>query len=82
MITLTELINATTWLKPQDHMKVTLWNKSKAYGEEEFEEFEDIELNVKNLAKYGDYFVSDIDIEIFLEDEETCYLVCFIWKDE
>lgn len=75
MITLTELIKATTWLKPEDHMKVTLWNKSRIY---EKEEFESIELNVYNLAKYGDYWVSDLDIE---ECEDEVFLSCLIWKD-
>lgn len=75
MITLTELIEATTWLKPEDHMKVTLWNKSKIY---EKEEFESIELNVYNLAKYGNYLVSDIDIE---EYDDGSFLDCLIRKD-
>ena len=35
MITLCELIEATTWLKPQDHMKVSLWDKSRIYDEDE-----------------------------------------------
>ena len=75
MITLTELIEATTWLKPEDHMKVTLWNKSKVY---EKEEFENIELNVYNLAKYGNYLVSDIEIE---EYDDGSFLRCLIRKD-
>lgn len=75
MITLTELIEATTWLKPEDHMKVTLWNKSKVY---EKEEFESIELNVYNLAKYGNYLVSDIEIE---EYDDGSFLSCLIRKD-
>lgn len=75
MITLTELIKATTWLKPEDHMKVVLWNKSRIYGKEEFE---NIELNVYNLAKYGNYLVSDIDIE---EYDDGSFLGCLIRKD-
>ena len=75
MITLTELIEATTWLKPEDHMKVVLWNKSRIY---EKEEFENIELNVYNLAKYGNYLVSDIDIE---EYDDGSFLGCLIRKD-
>ena len=75
MITLTELIEATTWLKPEDHMKVTLWNKSRIY---EKEEFESIELNVYNLAKYGNYLVSDIEIE---EYDDGSFLSCLIRKD-
>lgn len=76
MITLIELINATTWLQPQDHIKICVWDKSKVY--EEKGEFTDIELSVRSLAKYGDYFVSDIDIEVI--DNEP-YLSCMIWKD-
>lgn len=76
MITLVELIDATTWLQPQDHIKVTVWDKSNIYEENEFI---DIELNVRNLAKYGDYCVSDIDIEFYGKDEPV--LACMIWKD-
>ena len=75
MITLTELIDATTWLQPQDHIKVSLWDKSKVYEENEFE---DIELNVKNLAKYANYYVRDIDIE-YIDDREA-NLTCIIWS--
>ena len=75
MITLGELINATTWLQPQDHMKVSVWDKSKVYSEDEFE---DIELTVKNIAKYANYYVSDIDIE-YIDGNEAC-LVCMIWS--
>ena len=75
MITLAELINATTWLQPQDHIKVSLWDKSKVYEENEFE---DIELNVKNLAKYANYYVRDIDIE-YIDDREA-NLTCIIWS--
>ena len=73
MITLAQLIEATTWLQPQDHMKINLWDKSKIYEEGEFQE---IELNVRNLAKYGDYYVSDIDIESYGENEPV--LTCMI----
>lgn len=75
MITLRELIEATTWLQPQEHMKISFWDKSKVYEENEFE---DIELNIRNLAKYGDYWVSDLDIE---EYEDKVFLSCLIWKD-
>lgn len=74
MITLIELIDATTWLKPQDHMKVTVWDKSKVYEEEEYK---DIDLTVYNLAKYGNYLVSDIDIEKYENDGEV-YLSCLV----
>lgn len=73
MITLAELIDATTWLKPQDHIKITLWNKDKAYTDKEFE---DLDVDVKNVAKYADYYVSDIDIEFV--DEYNTYLTCMI----
>ena len=76
MITLIELVNATTWLQPQDHMRVCVWDKSKVY--EEKGEFTDIELNIRNLAKYSDYFVSDIDIESY-NDEPV--LSCLIRKE-
>ena len=75
MITLMELIDTTTWLRPQEHMKITLWDKSKIY---EPDEFKDIELNVYNLAKYGNYNVSDIDIE-YIDDD--AYLSCMIWRE-
>ena len=77
MITLIELIDATTWLQPQDHIKASVWDKSKVYEEKEFE---DIILNVKTLAKYGNSWVSDIDIEVDSETNEP-YLTCMIWKD-
>jgi hypothetical protein len=72
MITLVELINATTWLEPQDHIKIVLWDKSKVY--EDTGEFTSIDFNIRNLAKYGNYWVSDIDIE-------DGKLTCLIWKD-
>ena len=76
MITLIQLIDATTWLKPQDHMKVSIWDKSKIYEEEEFT---DIELTVRNLARYGDYLVSDIDTDFNSEGDPI--LTCMIRKD-
>ena len=78
MIILMQLVDATTWLQPQDHMEIDLWNKDKIYeyGEDEFRK---IELNVKTLAKYGNYQVKDIDITDN-EDGELC-LYCTIWKD-
>ena len=72
MITLIELVNAVAWTEPQDHIRITLWDKSKVY--EEKGEFTDIEFNVRNLAKYGNYWVSDIDIE-------NNKLFCMIQKD-
>lgn len=75
MIILAELIEATTWLKPEDHIRITLWDKSKVYCEEEFQ---DIDLDVYNLAKYGNYFVSDIDIEKNSDGE--AFLTCMIRK--
>ena len=76
MITLAQLIQSTTWLQPQDHMKISLWDKSKIYEEGEFV---DLELNVRNLAKYGNYWVDDIDIEVCEGDKPV--LACMIWKD-
>ena len=73
MITLIELINATAWLEPQDHLKVCIWDKTKMY--EDFGEFKDIKLNVYTLAKYGNYYVSDIDVEYY-PDEDKTYLSC------
>ncbi len=77
MITLIELIDATTWLQPQDHIKVSLWDKSKIYEENEFE---DITLSVKALAKYANFWVSDIDVEVDPETNQP-YLTCMIWED-
>ena len=79
MITLLEFINATTWLEPQDYVKVCLWDKSKTYSDEDGE-FKDILLNVKNLAKYGNYYVSNIDIETDNNNYKT-YLSCMICED-
>ena len=75
MITLMQLIEATAWLQPQDHIKINLWDRTKVY---EDDEYKDIELNVRNLAKYGDYWVTDLDIE---EYEDKIFLSCSIWKD-
>lgn len=75
MITLAELIEATTWLRPQERIRITLWDKSKVYCEEEFK---DIDLDVYNLARYGNYFVSDIDVE--KNDDEELFLTCMIYK--
>ena len=75
MITLMEFVNATAWLRPQDHMQIVLWNKSKVY---EKDEFENIEFNIRNFAKYGNYWVDDIDI---VERNGKVLLCCSIWKD-
>lgn len=76
MITLADFISATAYLEPQEHMKVTLWDKTKIYEEDEFE---DIILNVRSLAKYKDYYVRDIDVEHY----EDCgsVLSCMIYKE-
>jgi hypothetical protein len=71
-----ELVNATAWLSPQDHMKVTIWDKSKVYEEGEYT---NIDLTVYSLAKYGNYFVSDIDVE--QERNGELYLSCSIRED-
>jgi hypothetical protein len=76
MITLVELINATAWLKPQEHIKISLWDKSKLY---EDGEYTDIELTVCNLAKYANYSVGDLIVEY--DNKDNAYLSCTIWKD-
>lgn len=78
MITLMELVRATGWLEPQNHIKVTLWNKDKVY---EDDEFQDIDLNVYNFARYGDFWVQDIDIEWYQNNDKNPELSCLIWKD-
>ena len=75
MITLCQLVDSVAWLEPQDHIKISLWDKSKLY---ESGEYKDIELNIRNLAKYGDYWVSDLDIEKY---KDEVFLSCLIWKD-
>lgn len=76
MITLTQLINATAWLEPEKHMRISLWDKTKVYEEDEFK---DIPLNVRALARYGDYLVDDIDVEGY---KDQVVLSCTIWKGE
>ena len=76
MFTLMQLINATTWLQPQDHMEVDLWDKDKVYEDDEFEK---IELNIKTLAKYGNHQVKDIDVTI--NDDGEPFLYCMVWKN-
>lgn len=76
MITLRELVDSVAWLQPQEHMKITLWDKSKLY---EDGEYKDIELTIRNFAKYADYWVSDLDIEY--DNKNNAYLSCMIWKD-
>ncbi len=76
MITLMQLIEATAWLQPQEHMKISLWDKSKLY---ENDEYRDIELTVRNFAKYANYQVGDLDIEY--DNKDNAYLSCMIWKD-
>lgn len=76
MVTLIELIDSTTWLQPQDHMEVHLWDKSKI-GEED--EFKDIELNIRNLAKYGNYIINELDIDYNKDGEPI--LFCYICKE-
>lgn len=73
MITLMELVKATAWTQPQEHMKVSIWNKSKIY---EKDEFEDITLTVKTLAEYGDCPISDIDVET--DKDGYLWLSCLI----
>ena len=77
MITLIDLIESTTWIKPEEHMKVTIWHRDKIYNEGEWE---DIELNVKNLAKYGLYYVHDIDVD-WCNNGTDIYLGCLICED-
>lgn len=76
MITLIELIEATAWLQPQEHIKINLWDKTKVC---EDDEYKNIKLNIRNLAKYGNYWVTDLDIEY--DNEDNAYLSCSIWKD-
>lgn len=76
MITLRELVDSVAWLQPQEHIKIILWNKNRAY---EKDEFKDIEFNIKNFAKYADYWVTDLDIEH--DNKDNAYLSCSIWKD-
>ena len=78
MITLMEYINATAWTQPENHIKITLWDKSKVYEEGEFE---DIELNVKTLAQYGNCEIGDIDIVCSDEDSDDYYLHCLVHKE-
>lgn len=75
MITLRELVDSVAWLQPQEHIKISLWDKSKLY---EDGEYKDIELTIRNFAKYANYWVGDIDIE---EYENKVLLSCTIWKD-
>lgn len=75
MITLCQLVDSVAWLEPQDHIKISVWDKSKLY---KAGEYKDIELNIRNLAKYGDYWVSDLDIEKY---KDEVFLSCLIWKD-
>ena len=72
MIILNDLVAATAWTKPEEHIKVQIWHKDKVY---EKNEWEDIDLTVKNLSKYGLWYIEDIDIE---EYEDSNYLNCVI----
>jgi len=76
MITLCQLIDSVAWLNPQEHMKISLWDKSKLY---ENDEYRDIELTVRNFAKYANYQIGDLDIEY--DNKDNAYLSCMIWKD-
>ena len=76
MITLMQLIDATAWLEPEKNMRISLWDKTKVY---EDDEFKDISLNVRSLAKYGNYIVDDIDIE---RRRDQTFLSCTIHKGE
>ena len=61
-MTLNDLINSTCWLNPEEHMTASIFNK-EAYLEDNLEKaWIDIELNVRNIAKYGNYTVGNIDI--------------------
>lgn len=62
-MTLIDLINSVCWSEPQDHMKVTLFDKVAYVKNDDEHNWEEIELNVKNVAKYGNCIVRDIDIE-------------------
>lgn len=76
MITLCQLIDSVAWLEPQNHIKISLWDKSKLY---EDGEYRDIGLTIRNLAKYANYLVGDLDIEH--DSKNNAYLSCTIWKD-
>lgn len=71
-IILSDLIAATVWTNSEEHIKVQIWHKNKVY---EKDEWENIDLTVKNLSKYGAWYVEDIDIE---EYEDGNYLSCVI----
>ena len=61
-MTLSDLINSTCWLNPEQHMTVSIFNK-EAYAEDDLENaWVNIDLNVRNIAKYGNYTVGNIDI--------------------
>ena len=47
-MTLSDLINSTCWLNPEQHMTVSIFNK-EAYAEDDLENaWVNIELNVRN----------------------------------
>ena len=70
MINLNELIEATAWRHPEEHLKLTLWYPNNAY-KDDAEEFVDIECNVRTVVEYGTYPVMDIDVE---DGKLTCLI--------
>lgn len=62
-MTLIDLINATCWTEPQEHIKVSLFDKEAYTNFDDEHAWEEIDLNVHNLAKYGNCEVNDIDVE-------------------
>lgn len=63
MITLHDLIESTSWLDPQKHIRIALWYPENVYDDDK-QEFVDVEFNVKSALKYKNYTVHDIDIEM------------------
>lgn len=61
-MTLSDLINSTCWLNPENHMTASIFNK-EAYIEDDLDKaWINIKLDVRNVAKYANYTVGNIDV--------------------
>lgn len=62
-MTLSDLIKSTCWTKPEDHIRISLFDRDTYIDNDELEAFTPIPLTVRNIAIYGNYEVKELDVE-------------------
>lgn len=62
-MTLNDLIKSTCWTKPEDHIRISLFDRATYIDGDELKAFVSIPLTVRNLAIYGNCEVKEIDVD-------------------